>query len=516
MPLSPRLLRNKRICLPSVVSTFRQLTYESAGVDIAAGNALVDAIKPLSEMTKRAGCVGSLGGFGALFDCKSAGFSDPILVSGTDGVGTKLKVQCPISITTRNAAFLGCSVISISRDGGNRSRRHVRQRRLSPRSRTPLFSRLFFNGKTRRGNRQISGKYRLHRAATAAYLYMSPQISGIGEGCKRAGCALTGGETAEMPGMYQAGEYDLVGFVVGAYERGQHLPRLSEIRSGDCLIGLASSGLHSNGFSLVRKVVRDLDLSYEDEVQFCTAAAAAADDATSRLGNVLLTPTRIYVRSVLPVLRRGRVKAFAHITGGGLLENIPRVLPSGFEARLDASSWHVQPIFGWLAKAGNIDSAEMAKTFNLGLGAVLVVGHADVDDVLLELHEAGEKAWNVGSVEKSGSGSKVKIGNLASSVQAAFRLTDPLAVAVARRTVARKSKKKKVGVLISGTGTNLQALIDSTKRCNYAEIVLVVSNVPNVEGLKRAERADIPTEVKRKISVLFDMIGLTDFSGNTS
>ena len=321
------------------------LTYKEAGVDIDAGDALVDHIKPLARSTDRAGVIGALGGFGGLFDLKAAGFKDPILVSGTDGVGTKLKVAIEAGIPdTVGIDLVAMCVNDIVVQGAE-----------------PLF----FLDYYATGKLEVESGRRI--------------VAGIAEGCRRAGCALIGGETAEMPGMYAAGDYDLAGFAVGAAERGQLLPR-TDIAAGDVVLGLASSGLHSNGFSLVRKVM----------------AREAYDIAA------LLEPTRIYVKPLLQAIRgTNAIKGLAHITGGGLPGNVPRCLPDGLRARLDAKRWKAPPVFVWLQRAGSVPTDDMLRTFNCGLGMVVVVDKSDVGRVTGALVAAGETVREVGVIERA-------------------------------------------------------------------------------------------------------------------
>ena len=330
-------------------------TYRAAGVDIEAGDALVEAIKPLARATKRAGVLGGLGGFGALFDPRAAGFQDPILVSSTDGVGTKLR----IAIETGLHDTVGIDLVAMCVND------------LVVQGAEPLFFLDYF----------ATGQLDVAQARSV--------IAGIAEGCRLAGCALAGGETAEMPGMYGGGDYDLAGFAVGAAERGTLLPLA--VSPGDTLLGLASSGVHSNGFSLVRRIVEVSGLDW-------TAAAPFAPGQT--LGQALMTPTRIYTRSLLALHRAGLLKAAAHITGGGLPGNIPRVLPEGTVAAL-TPSWPVPPVFRWLARTGGVANAEMARVFNCGLGMVLVVSDPDAATALLT--REGETVFRVGAIE-AGSG----------------------------------------------------------------------------------------------------------------
>uniref|UniRef100_UPI00398E4962 trifunctional purine biosynthetic protein adenosine-3 isoform X1 n=1 Tax=Pristiophorus japonicus TaxID=55135 RepID=UPI00398E4962 len=431
----------------------RGLTYKDSGVDIVAGNALVRSIKPLAAATARPGCNAELGGFAGTFDLKAAGYSDPILVSGTDGVGTKLKIaQMYNKHDTLGQDLVAMCVNDILAQGAE-----------------PLFFLDYFS----------CGKLDVGVAQTV--------IAGIAEACKMAGCALLGGETAEMPGMYSPGQYDLAGFAVGAVERGQMLPQLERICAGDVIIGVASSGLHSNGFSLVRTILEKSSLQ-------CSSPAPCSYGSQT-LGEVLLTPTRIYAKALLPILHLGHVKAYAHITGGGLLENIPRVLPENLGVALDASCWKIPEIFSWLQRDGALSEEEMARTFNCGVGAVLVVDKEKTDDVLQSVQSHYE-AWTIGKVvpHKTGCG-KVAIKNLMETLHL-NQQSDQSAAGDGLSQDCGQTRKMKVGVLISGTGTNLQAIIAHTKDpASCAEVAIVISNKTGVEGLKKATRACIPTRV---------------------
>ncbi|KAJ8004266.1 hypothetical protein DPEC_G00157030 [Dallia pectoralis] len=438
----------------------RGLTYKDSGVDIAAGNRLVDLIKPLAKATSRSGCNAELGGFAGLFDLKGAGFIDPILVSGTDGVGTKLKIaQACQQHNTLGQDLVAMCVNDVLAQGAE-----------------PLFFLDYFS----------CGRLDVGVASAV--------IGGVAEACGLAGCALLGGETAEMPGVYSPGEYDLAGFCVGAVERGALLPRLEDICEGDLLIGVASSGIHSNGFSLVRKVLERAGVTYNSPALFGKPGQT--------VGEVLLTPTKIYSRLLLPILRSGAVKAYAHITGGGLLENIPRVLPQELSVDMDASRWTIPPVFSWLQKEGGLCEEEMGRTFNCGLGAVLVVAFPDAQRVLRQL-QAHEEAWIVGSLAHKQPGAEpVVIRNLQHSlcVGHSSSLVDlgPLQKRASHRDTGSNvpRKRTKVGVLISGTGTNLQALMEQAKKASSsAEIVVVISNRPGVFGIKRASLAGIQTRV---------------------
>ena len=339
------------------------ISYRDAGVDIDAGNRLVEAIKPLAKATRRAGADADLGGFGALFDLKGAGYHDPILVAATDGVGTKLK----IAIETGRHATIGIDLVAMCVND------------LVVQGAEPLFFLDYF----------ACGKLDVAAAQEV--------IAGIADGCRQAGCALIGGETAEMPGMYAAKDYDLAGFAVGAAERGLILPR-GDVAVGDVLIGLASSGVHSNGYSLVRRLVTEAGLGWD-------APAPFAPDMP--LAEALLAPTRIYVKPVLSAIEatggpEGAIKALAHITGGGLTENLPRVLPETVAAHIDLATIAPQPVFGWLAKTGRLDDAEMLKTFNCGIGMVVVAAKGETDAVLTALREAGETPAVIGAITEPG------------------------------------------------------------------------------------------------------------------
>jgi phosphoribosylformylglycinamidine cyclo-ligase len=329
------------------------LTYRAAGVDIDAGDTLVEAIKPLARATRRAGVLGGLGGFGALFDPREAGFSDPILVSSTDGVGTKLR----IAIDTGLHDTVGIDLVAMCVND------------LIVQGAEPLFFLDYF----------ATGKLDVAQAADV--------IAGIAEGCRQAGCALVGGETAEMPGMYSGDDYDLAGFAVGAAERGSLLPR--DVQHGDIVLGVASSGVHSNAFSLVRRIVAATGLLW-------TSPAPYSPGQT--LGQALMTPTRIYVRPVLALHRAGLLKAAAHITGGGLPGNVPRVLPNGMVAVLQPV-WPVPLVFRWLARTGGVPVDEMLRVFNCGLGMVLVVSASDAAEATALLTGEGETVYRIGVIE---------------------------------------------------------------------------------------------------------------------
>jgi phosphoribosylformylglycinamidine cyclo-ligase len=332
--------------------TTNGMTYAAAGVDIDAGNALVEKIKPAAKRTNRAGVMAGLGGFGGLFDLKAAGYNDPILVAATDGVGTKLR----IAIDTGILDTIGIDLVAMCVND------------LVCQGAEPLFFLDYF----------ATGKLKVDEAATI--------INGIADGCLQSGCALIGGETAEMPGMYSADDFDLAGFAVGAMERGQSLP--ADVAVGDVLLGLKSSGVHSNGYSLVRKLVEQSGLTWDSANPF----------GEGTLGAALLAPTRLYVKQCLAAMRAGGVHGFAHITGGGLTENIPRALNQGQGLEIDLSSWDLPAIFKWLAQQGDIAQSELLKTFNCGIGMVVIVAADSADAVKAALRDACEDVVTLGRV----------------------------------------------------------------------------------------------------------------------
>jgi phosphoribosylformylglycinamidine cyclo-ligase len=339
-------------------------TYAQAGVSIAAGNALVNAIKPLVRATRRPGADAEIGGFGGFFDLKAAGYSDPLLVAANDGVGTKLK----LAIESDRHDHVGIDLVAMCVND------------LLVQGAEPLFFLDYF----------ATGKLELGTAQRV--------IAGIAEGCRIAGCALIGGETAEMPGMYADGDYDLAGFSVGAVERAQALTG-TRVQAGDVLLGLASSGIHSNGYSLVRRLAADRGWRLERPALF---------DQEVILLDALMAPTRIYVRSLLPLVRDGRVSALAHITGGGLLENVPRVLPDGLHATIDADAWPQPRLMAFLQAQGAIEPAEMARTFNGGIGMVAAVREGDAAAVTQALEAAGETVFRIGGIAEGPKGCTVR------------------------------------------------------------------------------------------------------------
>ncbi|MFZ0845615.1 MAG: phosphoribosylformylglycinamidine cyclo-ligase [Pseudolabrys sp.] len=348
----------------------RGLTYAQAGVDIDAGNRMVELIKPLVRATARPGADAEIGGFGGLFDLKRAGFTDPVLVAANDGVGTKVK----IAIETGVHSTIGIDLVAMSVND------------LVVQGAEPLFFLDYY----------ACGKLEPEIGAAV--------VAGISAGCRQAGCALIGGETAEMPGLYQADDYDLAGFAVGAVERGEVLPR-ADIAKGDTIIGLASSGVHSNGFSLVRKIVAMSALAWSAPAPFAPAQS---------LGEAILAPTRIYVKSCLAAVRETKaVKGFAHITGGGFPDNIPRVLPKGLGARIDLARVNVLPVFKWLARTGNVAEYEMLRTFNCGIGMIVVVAPKDAGAVMQAFTRAGETPVTIGEVIEADGEARVSYnGNL--------------------------------------------------------------------------------------------------------
>jgi len=339
------------------------LTYKDAGVSIDAGNALVKAIGPLAKSTARPGADAQLGGFGGFFDLKAGGYSDPLLVAANDGVGTKLK----LAIETGRHDGVGVDLVAMCAND------------LIVQGAEPLFFLDYY----------ATGK--LDNAVAAEV------VASIAEGCRRAGCALIGGETAEMPGMYAEGDYDLAGFCVGAVERDRVLTGTS-ISPGDVILGLASSGAHSNGFSLVRRIIAQQGWNLDERLP---------GEANQTLGDVLLEATRIYVRSLLPLVQEGRIKGLAHITGGGLLENIPRVLPEGCHAIIEAQRWKLPAIFTRLQGGGNLTPEEMARTFNCGVGMAVIVVPEQADQVSQLLEGAGETVFEIGRVEEGPHGCTV-------------------------------------------------------------------------------------------------------------
>ena len=328
------------------------LTYADAGVDIDAGNELVEQIKPAAKATSRPGVIGGLGGFGALFDLKAAGYVDPVLVAATDGVGTKLR----IAIDTGNVDSIGIDLVAMCVND------------LVCQGAEPLFFLDYF----------ATGKLEVGQATRI--------INGIAAGCAASGCALIGGETAEMPGMYHKGDFDLAGFAVGAMERGQDLPR--GVALGDVVLGLASNGVHSNGYSFVRKVVEMSGLGWDAPCPF----------GPGTLGQALLHPTRLYVRQALAAIRAGGVHGLAHITGGGLTENPPRVLPDGLAAEIDLGAWTLPPVFRWLATTANMQMPDLLKTFNCGIGMIVVVAADRAEALTALLQGEGETVYTLGRI----------------------------------------------------------------------------------------------------------------------
>lgn len=331
------------------------LSYKDAGVDIDAGESLIEKIKPLAKSTRRPGAGAELGGFGGAFDLKAAGYNDPILISGTDGVGTKLR----IAIESGKVDTVGIDLVAMCVND------------VLAQGAAPLFFLDYY----------ATGKLDVDTAANV--------ISGIAEGCRQSDCALIGGETAEMPGMYEGDDFDLAGFVVGAAERGKLLPLEDEMAEGDVLIGLASSGPHSNGYSLIRKIVEISGLAWD---------APAPFNSDLSMAEALLAPTRIYVKTIVPMIANGNIKGLAHITGGGITDNVPRMLPKHLTPKIDFSSWPRPAIFNWLQETGNVDEAEMRRAFNCGIGMVLCVAPEHAADTLHALKQSGEDAYIIGNL----------------------------------------------------------------------------------------------------------------------
>lgn len=342
----------------------KPLTYADAGVSIDAGNALVKAIGPLARSTARPGADAALGGFGGIFDLKACGFDDPLLIAANDGVGTKLK----LAIDLGNHGGVGIDLVAMCAND------------LIVQGAEPLFFLDYF----------ATG--RLDNGVAESV------IASIAEGCRQAGCALIGGETAEMPGMYAEGDYDLAGFCVGAVERSGLLDG-KRVKPGDVIVGITSSGVHSNGFSLVRRIVAEGGWDLKAEAPFLPGVS---------LGDALLEPTRIYVKALLPLVRDNLIHGLAHITGGGLLENVPRVLPENCRAEIEASKWEFPPLFSLLQDGGNIAPEEMARTFNCGIGMVVIAAATDADQLISRLKEAGERANVIGRIESGPRGCTVQ------------------------------------------------------------------------------------------------------------
>lgn len=332
------------------------LSYRDAGVDIAAGNQLVEKIRNSVTSTNRPGIMGSLGGFGGLFELPVDRYKQPVLVSGTDGVGTKLKLA--IELNRHNT--IGIDLVAMCVND------------ILVLGAEPLFFLDYY----------ATGKLDTNIAANV--------IEGIAEGCRQSGAALIGGETAEMPGMYNAGDYDLAGFCVGVVEKNKIIDG-SKVNEGDALIALASSGPHSNGYSLIRKIIEHSSASLDDSLE--------STDGTRNLGDALLAPTRIYVSAIHKIIEQFDVHAMAHITGGGLLENIPRVLSSNMQAVINKNSWQLPPIFKWLQNKGNVEEQEMHRTFNCGVGMVVIVNNQDADSITSAFNAEGESAWIIGHIE---------------------------------------------------------------------------------------------------------------------
>ncbi|XP_045536495.1 trifunctional purine biosynthetic protein adenosine-3 isoform X1 [Papilio machaon] len=421
----------------------KALSYKDSGVDIEAGDSLVSLIKPLARSTTRSGVIGGLGGFGGCFQLKAIEheYKDPVLVVAADGVGTKLQV----AQRANRHDTIGLDLVAMC-----------------------------LNDILCNGARPLT--FLDYFACGALDVNVARRVvAGIADGCRQANAALIGGETAEMPGMYPPGVYDIAGFALGVVERSHILPKINDITVGDIIIGLPSNGVHSNGFSLIHKLMKKAGLTLEDKAPFSKEGLT--------LGEELIKPTRIYVESVLPALQRGAVKAVAHVTGGGLLDNLPRVVPDSVRARLNAHWWHVHPVFAWIADTGSVKDEEMLRTFNCGIGMVLIVSPEDQADVMNITRSFG--AMVIGSIQaRPAGGARVLVDNFASALDFTRRM--PLL------------NNKRVAVLVSGNGSNLQALVEASREpahCMYADVALVISNKPDAYALKRAEAAGIPALV---------------------
>uniref|UniRef100_A0A914X1W8 Trifunctional purine biosynthetic protein adenosine-3 n=1 Tax=Plectus sambesii TaxID=2011161 RepID=A0A914X1W8_9BILA len=431
-------------------SALKGVTYAQSGVDIIEGDRLVQRIKHMCKETQktRSGAEKDIGGFGAVFDLAAAGFTDPLLVLGTDGVGTKLAVADAVGrFDTVGIDLVAMCANDVLCQGGE-----------------PIAFLDYY----------VTGRLVADHAAKV--------IEGIAAGCIESGCALVGGETAEMPDVYKRHQWDVAGFVVGARNRDwPSLPRSNEIRHGDVVLGIASSGLHSNGFSLVRKIITNRGLNFDDTAPW---------DSSKPIGDSLLTPTKIYVKSLLNMIKKGEIKALAHITGGGLTENIPRVLPSHCAVRLDAASWQIHEVFKWLHAAGPVAATEMIRTFNCGIGMVAIVAESEAQAVCKKIADSGEQVFQIGRVvDRNTDGPSVQVDNLSSALSGKYSATN------GHNSTA--SAKTKVGILISGSGTNMKALIERTLQADSnCEVALVISNKANAGGLKIArENYQIETKV---------------------
>ncbi|CAG9786529.1 unnamed protein product [Diatraea saccharalis] len=421
----------------------KSLSYKDSGVDIEAGDSLVSLIKPLARSTSRSGVLGGLGGFGGCFQLKAIehDYKDPVLVMAADGVGTKLKIAQKINQhTTIGVDLVAMCINDILCNGA-----------------APLTFLDYF-------------------ACGALDVTVARNVvAGVAEGCRQATAALIGGETAEMPGMYEPGTYDIAGFALGVVERTNVLPKINDITVGDIIIGLPSNGVHSNGFSLIHKLMRKTGIQLQDKAPFSKEGLT--------LGEELLKPTRIYVRAVLPAIECGRVKAAAHVTGGGLVDNVPRVIPASVRARIDAHCWNVHPVFAWIADAGAVTDDEMLRTFNCGIGMVLIVSPEHQAEVMNTTRAYG--AMVIGSIQaRPPGGARVVVDNFSSALDFTRRM--PLL------------PRKKVAVLASGNGSNFQALVDTCRdpaQCMCAEVTLCVANKPHAYALTRAAHAQIPTLV---------------------
>lgn len=421
------------------------ISYADSGVDIDAGNKLVKSIgKVVAQSLQRKGSMSSIGGFGGLFDIKAAGYKDPILVAATDGVGTKLK----IAIDTGFHETIGQDLVAMCVND------------LLAMGAEPLFFLDYY----------ATGKLENHIAEKV--------IAGIAKACVECNTALIGGETAELPGLYHEGDYDLAGFAVGALERGTELPLT--LQKGDVLIGLPSTGVHSNGYSLARKIIAKSGLRWEDIAPF---------DPKRTMAEAFLAPTALYVQSLIPLIREGKIKAFAHITGGGITENLPRILPKGFDAEIDLTSWELPKLFQWLGQTGPMIASEMLKTFNCGVGGVIVVSENDVDEVLDQLKITGQNAFKIGQLISGDVEPSVKYLGI-DDFETAIKPVSVLASEVG------KVKKTAIGILISGRGSNMVALLDAMQSPDYpARCTIVISDNEDAKGLEIAAARGIKTAI---------------------
>lgn len=455
--IGDRQISRVAICPPAPEG----LTYSSCGVDVEKGNRFVEFVKGAVRSTNQTGVISQIGTFGALFDLAKTGLKDPILVSGTDGVGTKIK----LALDNEIYSHLGVDLVAMCVND------------ILVHGAKPLFFLDYYA--CGRLNTEVAEKV----------------ISGIIDGCKQAKCSLIGGETAEMPGFYYGKRIDLAGFAVGAVERASLLPKSQQIKSGDLLVGLPSSGVHSNGFSLIRELLRS------KRIDASRPGSCPYNDQMS-LAECLLTPTTIYVNRLSKALERGLIKAMAHITGGGLIENVPRCLPANLMAKLDASKWPILPIFAWIQKAAHVDLEEMSRTFNCGLGMVLVIDPENLEQLESSIRDEGDsEVYVIGKLEETTGDTGVRciVDNLEEAFkEASTKLLPEQERCSRRRDHSPKTPPKQVAILLSGTGTNAHAIMDFARRMpargNYL-VKLVISNKPDAGGLEKAREFGVDTRV---------------------